>query len=83
VGILVKVPGIPRVTAPFPQAGSQSAFADWMQNTFTHKLLLTIAAGFVAACLLWVLRHFVEQAFYESNEGWRDMYRSTPAKKVR
>lgn len=48
-----------------------------IQNTFTHKLLMTIIAGFAAACLLWVLRHIVNQAFYESNEGWKDMYRSS------
>jgi hypothetical protein len=54
-----------------------------MQNTFTHKLIMTIVSGFAAACLLWVFRHFVEQAFYESNEGWRDMYRSTPAQRSR
>jgi hypothetical protein len=54
-----------------------------MQNTFTHKLIMTIMAGFAAACLLWVFRHFVERAFYESNEGWKDMYRSTPAQKGR
>ena len=52
-------------------------------NTFTHKLLMTIFCGFVAACLLWGFRHIIEQAFYESNEGWKDMYRSTPAKRVR
>lgn len=52
-----------------------------MHNTFIQKVLLMIVMGFVAACLIWVFRHFVEQAFYESNEGWRDMYRSTPAQK--
>ena len=54
-----------------------------LQGTFTQKLLLTIIAGFAAACLLWVFRHIVEQAFYESNEGWKDMYRSTPAQDIR
>ena len=54
-----------------------------MQNTFTHKLLMTIIAGFVAACLLWGLRHIVNQAIYESNEGWKDMYISTPKSKPR
>ena len=51
-----------------------------LQNTFTQKILLTIAAGFAAACLLWMLRHFVDQAFYESNEGWKDMFHSTPGR---
>lgn len=54
-----------------------------LQGTFTQKLLLVIIAGFAAACLLWVMRHIVERAFYESNEGWKDMYKSTPARKVR
>lgn len=54
-----------------------------LQNTFAQKVVMTIAAGFAAACLLWVFRHIVDQAFYESNEGWKDMFRSTPAKRVR
>jgi len=54
-----------------------------LQQTFTQKVLLTIMSGFAAACLLWMFRHFVERAFYESNEGWRDMYKSTPAHKAR
>ncbi|MDQ3621932.1 MAG: hypothetical protein M3463_05500 [Verrucomicrobiota bacterium] len=49
-------------------------------NSFVRKVLLCIAAGFVAACLFWVFRHFVERAYYESSEGWRDMYKSTPAR---
>jgi hypothetical protein len=54
-----------------------------LQSTFTQKLLLTIACGFAAACLFWTFRHIVERAFYESNEGWKDTFRSTPAKRVR
>ncbi len=50
-----------------------------MQNTFTHKLLMALIAGFAAACLLWAFRHIVNQAFYESNEGWREMF-NTPKK---
>jgi len=51
-----------------------------LQQTFMQKVMITFIAGFAAACLLWVFRHVVEQAFYESNEGWKDMYnRSTPA----
>jgi len=49
-----------------------------LQNTFTQKVMLTILAGFAAACLLWMVRHFVDQAFYESNEGWREMFNKTP-----
>ena len=44
-----------------------------MANTFTQKLFLMIAAGFAAACLLWMLRHFVEQALWEtSDKGWKE-----------
>jgi|GEM_PF-1703388 len=42
-----------------------------MQNTFTHKLIMTGMAGFAAACMLYAFRHIVQQAFYESNEGWK------------
>ena len=53
-----------------------------LQQTFVQKLLGIIFAGFMAACFLWVFRHIVDQAFYESNEGWKDMYKktSTPGK---
>lgn len=43
-----------------------------MSNTFTHKLLMMIAMGFAAACILWVFRHFVEQALWETSDaGWK------------
>ena len=64
------------------RAGNEIASLEVMYNTFTHKLLTTIAAGFAAACLFWVFRHFVEQSFYESNEGWKDMYKNAPARRV-
>ncbi len=56
-----------------------------MQNTFTHKILMTAMAGFAAACLLYAFRHIVQQAFYESNEGWKtSLYeRSTPPPNMR
>jgi len=44
-----------------------------MQSTFTHKFIMMIAAGFAAACMFWVFRHFVQEALYESsNAGWKD-----------
>jgi hypothetical protein len=43
-----------------------------MQSTFSHKFLMMIAAGFAVACLFWVFRHVVQEAFYESNAGWKD-----------
>jgi hypothetical protein len=43
-----------------------------MQSTFTHKLLMNILAGFGAACIFWVFRHVVQEAFYESGDGWKD-----------
>ena len=42
-----------------------------MQHPFQHKLLMTAMAGLAAACLLYAFRHIVQQAFYESNEGWK------------
>jgi hypothetical protein len=58
---------------------------DLMQNTFTHKLLMTAMAGFAGACLLYAFRHIVQQAFYESNEGWKkSLYEhSTPPPRMR
>jgi hypothetical protein len=68
-----------RATPPFyPAPGTVP-----MENTFLHKLLLAIFAGFIAACLLWGFRHIIQRAFYESNDGWREMFHSTPSKKVR
>ncbi len=43
-------------------------------NSFTQKVLLAIFAGFIAACLFWLLRHVVEQAFFESGAGWKTMF---------
>ena len=56
-----------------------------MQNTFTHKLIMTAMAGFAAACLLWAFRHIVQQAFYETGEGWKkSLYEhSTPPPRIR
>ena len=54
-------------------------------TTFTHKFLMTIACGFAAACLLFLFRHIVQQAFYESNEGWKESLhgRVTPPPHIR
>ncbi len=52
-------------------------------HTFTHKVLMTFAAGFAAACLLFVFRHIVQQAFYESNEGWKESLHSHPVQAQR
>ena len=43
-----------------------------MQSTFTHKVLMCMLAGFGAASMFWVFRHFVQEAIYESGEGWKD-----------
>lgn len=43
-----------------------------MASTFTHKLILMIFAGFVAACLLWGFRHIIQQALWETSDaGWK------------
>ena len=52
-------------------------------STFTHKILMTMAAGFAAACLLFVFRHIVQQAFYESNEGWKESLNGKAAQSQR
>jgi hypothetical protein len=55
-----------------------------LQHTFMQKVFSMIIAGFFAACLLWVFRHIVQRAFYESNEGWKDMFnKPTPAKHIK
>jgi len=56
-----------------------------LQQTFTQKFLLMIVSGFVAACLLWGLRHIVRQAFWETGEGWKEsLYeKPKPAQKPR
>ena len=43
-----------------------------MQNTFTHKILMCMFAGFVAASMFWVFRHIVQEAFWSSGEGWKE-----------
>lgn len=36
--------------------------------------------GFVAACMFWAFRHFVQEAFYESsNAGWKDSLHGSTA----
>jgi len=51
-----------------------------MQSTFTHKFLMMVFAGFGAACMFWVFRHVVQEAFYESsNEGWKDSLHGSTA----
>ena len=54
-------------------------------STFTHKFLMSVFCGFAAACLLYAFRHIVQQAFYESNEGWKkSLYeKSTPPPNIR
>lgn len=51
----------------------------FMQATFFQKFFLAMIAGFFAACLLYGYRHIVQEAFYESNEGWKTSLYGTPA----
>ena len=53
-----------------------------MQSTFTHKLLMCMVSGFAAASMLWVFRHFVQQAFWESGEGWKDSLSASTAERA-
>lgn len=50
-----------------------------MQATFIHKFFMAMISGFFAACLLWGYRHIIQEAFYESNEGWKTSLYGTPA----
>lgn len=54
-----------------------------MQSTFTHKILMCMVSGFAAASMLWVFRHFVQQAFWESGEGWKDSLSASSAEPAR
>jgi hypothetical protein len=54
-----------------------------MQSTFTHKVLMCMISGFAAASLFWVFRHFVQQAFWESGEGWKDSLSVSSAERGR
>ncbi len=40
-----------------------------LQSTFTQKFLMMIFAGFCAACLFWMFRHFIEEALWESSDA--------------
>ena len=49
-----------------------------LQQTFLQKVMLTVICGFFAACLLWMFRNIIERAFYETGDGWKDIFtRST------
>ena len=43
-----------------------------MQMSFLQKIVLTIIAGFFAACLVDFYRNMVEKADYELNQSWRN-----------
>ncbi len=55
-----------------------------MQATFFQKVLLTMICSFFAACLFYVYVHIVQEAFYESNDGWKtSLYQTTPSTRAR
>lgn len=43
-----------------------------MQMTFLQKIVLTIVAGFFAACLVSFYLNMVERADFELNKSWRN-----------
>ena len=45
-----------------------------MQATFFQKVILTAIIALFAAGLIEAYRHIVQEAFYESNEGWKSLY---------
>ncbi|HEY3901063.1 MAG TPA: hypothetical protein VGM54_20795 [Chthoniobacter sp.] len=42
---------------------------------------MMIIAGFFAACLFWAFRHIIQEAFYESGEGWKDSLHGSTAER--
>jgi hypothetical protein len=52
-----------------------------MGNTFSQKFMLVVAAGFMAAGMLYLFRHVVQQAMWESGDGWHESLKKTPAQK--
>jgi hypothetical protein len=50
-----------------------------MRESFTQKFIMTVLAGFAAACLFWGYRHIVVRSIYEtSDEGVKEMFQPTP-----
>ena len=47
-----------------------------MQHGFFQKLFLTLILAFSAACLFWLFRHIIEQAFLETGVGWKQGLRT-------
>ena len=35
---------------------------------------MTVFMGFAAACLIWFMRHIVEDAFHSTGSGWHEMF---------
>jgi hypothetical protein len=55
-----------------------------LQQSFFQKLMLMIFFGFMAACGVWVLRHIVQEAFWETGAGWKEsLYDKPHAKRPR
>ncbi len=52
--------------------GTGIALCIRMRMTFLQKIVLTIVAGFCAACLVSFYRNMVEKADYELNQSWRN-----------
>jgi hypothetical protein len=52
-----------------------------MSNSFSQKFMLMVFAGFMAAGMLYVFRHVVQQAMWESGDGWYESLKKTPAQK--
>ena len=34
--------------------------------------MLMVMAGFAAACMIYLFRHIVERAYYETGPGWKE-----------
>ena len=50
-----------------------------MGNSFLQKFMLMVVAGLVAAGMIYLFRHIVQQAIWESGEGWQETLHKRPA----
>ena len=50
-----------------------------MSNSFAQKFMLMVFAGMVAAGVLYIFRHVVQQAMWETGDGWYESMKKTPA----
>jgi hypothetical protein len=45
-----------------------------MNGTFTQRVIMTITAGFAAACLIWFMRHIVQNSIDSTGANWKGSF---------